>query len=104
MATAEVLGFFATLAGDPAMRTLTHEQMRFLTALASFSSPPSMSSVGAAANMRSTQSTRIASSLARHGLVERLPATDGDLRITRVRLTEEGKAVYEKLARAYRNR
>lgn len=98
--------FFARVAEDPTIRALSMEQIRFITALASFGSPPTTSGAGAAAGMSSAgQTTRVVTALAKARLVERLPPFDGDdLRITRVQLTEQGRDTYTRLARLYRIR
>lgn len=101
-----VTEFFARVAEDPAIRSLSMEQIRFITALASFASPPTSGGAAAAAGMSSNgQRTRVIAALVKAGLVERLPPLDGDdLRITRLRLTSEGRAAHDTLARLYRIR
>jgi len=89
---------------DPTFR-LEASRIAFLLELSKRDGPAPIMSVGRAAGIsdRSIPS-RIVDTLAKLGLVERLPATNGDLRIIRVQLTDSGREACEKWSKISRNR
>jgi DNA-binding MarR family transcriptional regulator len=104
MSMASQLEQIEALRQDPTFRLET-SRIAFLLELSKQDGPAPVMTIGRAAGIsdRSIPS-RIVTTLAKLGLVERLPATNGDLRITRVQLTEAGRIACEKLAKIYPNR
>jgi DNA-binding MarR family transcriptional regulator len=81
------------------------QQIAYLLELGRLAEPTPVTCVGRALGITDRAvPSRIAVALAKVGLVERTRATNGDLRVTRVQLTEAGRIACEKLSKIYRYR
>jgi len=104
MSMASQLKEIEALRQSPAYRLGT-KQIAYLLELGRLAEPTPVTCVTKALGITDRAlPSRVAIALAKLGLVERIRATDGDLRITRVQLTEAGRIACEKLAKIYRNR